>query len=82
MNKRESRTRNRVSDLKRRAVLKKYPACVDCGSTDDLTVDHVQGVAVGGKNLLGNYVTRCRSCNGAKGIQVEKAAKKAEKDRR
>lgn len=77
MNARTSRTRNRISDAKRRAVLKKYPVCVECGSEEDLTIDHVRGISVGGKNLVSNMVTLCRSCNGRKGILVEKAARRA-----
>lgn len=61
-----------------RALLKKYDGkCVDCGSTEDLTGDHIVGIALGGKNLLGNLMLRCRGCNSRRGILVQKAGKRA-----
>lgn len=37
-----------------------------CGSTEDLTADHVVPLALGGRND-GERATLCRSCNSAKG---------------
>lgn len=44
-------------------------ACRACGSTDDLTVDHVIPRAKGGGHELANLQTLCRSCNSRKGIR-------------
>ena len=61
-----------------RALLKKYDGkCVDCGSTENLTGDHIVSIAMGGQNLLSNLTLRCRSCNSRKGIVVDKAAVRA-----
>lgn len=48
-------------------------ACEDCGSTDDLTVDHVVPVALGGPMLPGPEGVRvlCRSCNSSKGARLD-----------
>lgn len=47
-------------------------SCVYCGSTDDLTLDHVKPRCKGGPTNAENCVTACRSCNLAKGSeQVE-----------
>jgi hypothetical protein len=45
-------------------------ACVECGSTADLTVDHKQPRARGGGNDPSNLQTLCRSCNSRKGTKV------------
>lgn len=42
-------------------------ACVYCGSTHDLTLDHVLPAESGGTNDVTNLVTACRSCNSRKG---------------
>lgn len=41
--------------------------CQYCGSTDDLTIDHVIPQCKGGPTTASNCVTACRSCNQAKG---------------
>lgn len=49
-----------------------YGPCVDCGTWDDLTLDHVQPLILGGRNHPSNWVVRCRPCNSRKGARVEK----------
>lgn len=41
--------------------------CVYCGSTEDLTIDHVKPRCFGGETNSSNCVTACRPCNQAKG---------------
>ena len=41
--------------------------CVYCGSTENLTVDHVRPKSKGGTDTADNLVTACRPCNQAKG---------------
>ena len=41
--------------------------CVYCGSTEELTIDHVVPQCKGGSTNSSNCVTACRSCNQAKG---------------
>lgn len=45
--------------------------CVYCGSTDDLTADHVIPRAKGGVDELWNLVTACRKCNGQKQDKID-----------
>jgi len=41
--------------------------CVYCGSSENLTVDHVRPKSKGGTDTADNLVTACRPCNQAKG---------------
>ena len=41
-------------------------ACVYCGATDELTIDHVIPLSRGGNNHLNNLTTACRRCNQSK----------------
>lgn len=45
--------------------------CVDCGTFDDLTIDHRQALSAGGANTADNWVVRCRRHNSAKGPRRE-----------
>lgn len=59
------------SDAKRmwRAAIKEHwqNQCVYCGSSDNLTLDHVQPKAKGGHDTTNNVVPACLSCNQSKG---------------
>ena len=43
--------------------------CVYCGSTENLTIDHVKPKALGGRDQVSNLVCSCRRCNQSKGSQ-------------
>jgi 5-methylcytosine-specific restriction endonuclease McrA len=48
--------------------------CVYCGHSQDLTLDHVQPRAKGGRTQWTNLVTACRRCNSQKGdLSLEEA---------
>lgn len=59
------------SDAKRmwRAAIKDHwnNRCVYCGSSEDLTLDHVHPKARGGHDTTRNVVPACLSCNQSKG---------------
>lgn len=44
--------------------------CRECGSTEDLTVDHVVPRCEGGRNGFDNLQALCRHCNNRKGNGV------------
>lgn len=44
--------------------------CVECGSRDDLCIDHIYPLAKGGSNDYSNLQTLCRRCNSAKGAKL------------
>lgn len=44
--------------------------CVYCGSTENLTLDHVQPSSRGGSNKDDNLATACLSCNCSKGART------------
>src|SRR5690348_3942229 len=48
-------------------AIRQQPWCSQCGSTEDLTADHIIPRSKGGRNVLSNYKVLCRSCNSSKG---------------
>ena len=50
----------------RDATIRDTPYCTRCGTTSDLTADHVIPIARGGASTRGDLVTLCRSCNSSK----------------
>lgn len=44
--------------------------CLACGSTEDLTVDHVVPKSMGGTGSLTNLQTLCKPCNLAKANKI------------
>jgi HNH endonuclease len=54
----------------REMVMKRYGrACVACGATEDLAVDHIIAVARGGNDHQPNLQVLCRPCNSRKGAR-------------
>lgn len=45
--------------------------CIQCGTNKDLSLDHRHPESLGGKALLENLQTLCRSCNAKKGVSYE-----------
>lgn len=46
-----------------------HSKCVNCGATEDLTLDHIISVKGGGEDKLENFQTLCKSCNSKKGAK-------------
>jgi hypothetical protein len=44
--------------------------CVECHSTDDLTLDHIHPWSLGGPDTEDNLQVLCRPCNSRKGVRV------------
>jgi HNH endonuclease len=44
--------------------------CVQCGATEDLTIDHIYPRSLGGGHTEDNLQTLCRPCNCRKGARV------------
>ncbi len=64
---RTARQRVRTANRQRaRDVIAAQPWCSDCGSTRDLTSDHVVALARGGSNA-GVQRVLCRPCNSRRG---------------
>ena len=70
---------NCTANVKRKAIsgaLRVYihnrdKKCLKCGSHDNLTIDHVIPVSMGGTNHHSNLQLLCRSCNSIKGSYPE-----------
>lgn len=45
-------------------------ACVECGASEDLTLDHIWPWSLGGRDDADNLRTLCRPCNSRKGARV------------
>lgn len=45
--------------------------CGECGTTDDLTLDHIHPWSRGGRDVIGNLRVLCRPCNSSKGARIE-----------
>ena len=41
--------------------------CVSCGTTENLTIDHIQPLSQGGSGFPNNIQALCHSCNARKG---------------
>jgi 5-methylcytosine-specific restriction protein A len=50
----------------RKVQLARQPFCTECGTADDLTVDHIVPLVQGGRSEMSNLQTLCRTCNGSK----------------
>jgi len=48
----------------------RYGPCIDCGTWEDLTLDHIQPLILGGRNHPSNWAVRCRPCNSRKGATI------------
>lgn len=47
-----------------------YGHCLACGSSENLTIDHVVPRALGGMRIRSNAQLLCKTCNAAKGMKV------------
>lgn len=67
----KSKSRPVVSKAKRNAVLDEFGnKCLCCGSYDDICIDHVVPLSLGGFNRVDNMQPLCRSCNSKKGVKT------------
>lgn len=68
---RTDENRRKIADeLRIRIYTRDGYACVECGSTDDLTLDHIHPWSLGGADTEDNLRTLCRPCNSRKGARV------------
>jgi hypothetical protein len=64
-------TRVRTPGWMRDAVLARDGgACLNCGSWDELQMDHIHPWSQGGRTTLDNLQTLCGPCNRTKGAQI------------
>lgn len=67
--------RNRVPYSRKNVLTRDNNRCVYCGSTEDLSVDHIIPSSRGGKSSFENCVASCRPCNNKKNDRTPTEAK-------
>jgi len=55
------------SDIRKKVFERDGKFCKHCGSTENLSMDHIIPVSKNGENSLENLQVLCRSCNSSKG---------------
>ncbi len=59
--------RKSISKVSKKYVYKRDDyKCLACGSTENLTIDHIIPISKGGRYTVENYQTLCTECNGFK----------------
>lgn len=58
--------RNKVPFSKKNVMIRDNFVCQYCGSTEELTIDHVTPLSRGGISCFENCVTACKKCNARK----------------
>lgn len=58
------------ADLRAAVYERDGHACLTCGTTTNLSLDHIHPYSLGGPDTFENLQTLCRSCNSAKGARV------------
>jgi 5-methylcytosine-specific restriction endonuclease McrA len=66
--------RNKVPYSKRNVMTRDEYICAYCGSTRQLTIDHIIPVGQGGESSFENCVTACQTCNHKKGNRTPREA--------
>lgn len=67
--------KNKVPFTKKNVFVRDKYRCAYCGSSQDLTVDHVIPRSRGGKNNFDNCITACKPCNNKKDRRTPSEAK-------
>lgn len=55
-----------ISKKLKKYIFERDGCCLSCGSTHDLTIDHIKAVSIGGDNHHSNLQCLCRKCNSIK----------------
>ena len=62
--------RRMVSETTRNEIFKRDNyKCVECGSIENICLDHIIPFSIGGKTEASNLQTLCKSCNIKKGVK-------------
>lgn len=70
------RERRKLTSKLWHQVIRRYPYCLKCLSTENLQVDHIRSLYDWGKTEWGNLQTLCGRCNRRKGVSFADYRKK------
>ncbi len=70
--------RRKLPERLRQSVFDRDGACMECGAVDNLEVDHIYPVALGGSDDLDNLQALCAPCNRRKGASLGKGVRSAQ----
>lgn len=60
-----------ISPSLRKEIMERDRCCVNCGSHDDLEIDHIVPVSKGGSSDIDNLQLLCKACNRKKANRME-----------
>ena len=61
--------KNRKKSIRAVVFSSQKNVCVNCGTTSNLTMDHIKPLRMGGTNNLDNFQILCMECNRSKGAR-------------
>lgn len=64
--------RERIASLRSQVYERDGGKCVECGTSEKLTLDHIIPRSKGGKRVFENLQTMCSTCNNRKGNKLPK----------
>ena len=61
--------KNKKAKIRAAVFASQINICARCGSTNNLTIDHVEPMRMGGTNSVDNFQILCMDCNRQKGAR-------------
>ena len=62
--------KRKIKDNVKKKVIRRDGRCLECGSKENLTIDHIVPISKGGDNNMKNLMTLCHVCNQKKGRKL------------
>lgn len=60
-----------VSTIQKQSLIQKIGKCVECSSSEELTIDHIIPLGRGGYDVVENLQVLCRRCNTRKATRIK-----------
>ena len=66
---------NKIKTKRKKALIAKVGHCENCGSIEDLTIDHILARGLGGRDTKDNWQVYCYKCNNKKSAKESELAR-------